>query len=42
MGVPVAISDVITGILLFFMLGCEFFIQYRVIVRGHEEKEAAK
>ncbi|MEA4955167.1 MAG: ABC transporter permease [Pseudoflavonifractor sp.] len=42
MGVPVAISDVITGILLFFMLGCEFFIQYRVIVRGHEDKEAAK
>lgn len=42
MGVPIAISDVITGILLFFMLGCEFFIQYRVIVRGRGEREAAK
>ncbi len=45
MGVPVSISDIITGILLFFMLGCEFFIRYRVIVRGREpkaEQEAAK
>lgn len=36
MGVPVSISDIITGILLFFMLGCEFFIHYRVIFRGKE------
>ena len=34
MQVPASISDVITGILLFFMLGCEFFIRYQVIFRG--------
>ncbi len=28
-------SEVITGIILFFILGCEFFIQYRLILRGH-------
>ena len=27
-------SDVITGIILFFILGCEFFINYRVGMRG--------
>ena len=41
MAVPVAVSDVITGVLLFFMLGCEFFIRYRLIFRGHE-KEGSK
>lgn len=41
MGVPPSISDVITGILLFFMLGCEFFINYRIIFRGREHKEVA-
>lgn len=32
-------SDVLTGIILFFILGCEFFIQYRLIFRkkGAEE-----
>lgn len=27
-------SDVITGIILFFILGCEFFINYKVELRG--------
>lgn len=31
-------SEIITGIIIFFIIGCEFFIQYRVIFR---EKEAA-
>lgn len=31
-------SDVLTGIILFFILGCEFFINYRLIVRGKGEK----
>ena len=31
-------SQMITGIILFFILGCEFFIRYRVIFRGtHKE-----
>ena len=33
-------SSIITGIILFFILGSEFFINYRVILRGR--KEAAK
>ncbi len=31
-------SEIITGIIIFFIIGCEFFIQYRVVFR---EKEAA-
>ena len=42
MAVPASISDIITGIFLFCMLGCEFFINYRLILRGHGEKEAAE
>ena len=42
MAVPASISDIITGILLFCMLGCEFFINYRLIFRGQHHKEAAK
>ncbi len=34
----VAFSDIITGILLFCILGCEFFIRYRVILRGHGQQ----
>ncbi len=34
------ISDMITGIILFFILGCEFFIRYRLVFR-HKEKEVA-
>ena len=31
---------VITGIILFFILGSEFFINYRVILRGRKEADA--
>lgn len=35
-------SDVITGIILFFILGCEFFIQYKVEFRKkHKEGQTA-
>ena len=33
-------SNVITGIILFFILGSEFFINYRVILRSGKEGEA--
>ena len=33
MNIPVSISDIITGLLLFCMLGSEFFINYRLILR---------
>ena len=42
MAVPASISDIITGIILFCLLGCEFFINYRLIFRGDHEKEAAR
>ena len=41
MAVPASISDIITGIFLFCMLGCEFFINYKLIIRGHKSKEVA-
>ncbi len=30
-----ALPEVITGIMLFFIIGCEFFINYKVHFRGH-------
>ena len=42
MNVPASISDILTGIFLFCMLGCEFFINYRLILRGgHKEVTGA-
>ncbi len=38
-GVPAAISDIVSGILLFCMLGCEFFINYKVIFKKNSSKE---
>ena len=41
-----ALPNVIVGILLFFIIGCEFFINYQIHFRGHhdrgEGKEAVK
>ena len=34
-------SEILTGVILFFILGCEFFIKYRLEFRKHE-KEAVK
>ena len=42
LNVPVSISHIIIGLLLFCMLGCEFFINYRMILRSKAHgKEAA-
>lgn len=41
MAVPESVSDIITGIILFCMLGCEFFINYRMVFRGSREGERA-
>ena len=32
-------SNIITSIILFFILGSEFFINYRIILRGRKEAE---
>ncbi len=39
--IPASASKVLTGIILFFMLACEFFINYRIIFRKRARKEAA-
>ena len=41
MTVPASISDIITGIFLFCMLGCEFFINYQMIFRGKHREEVS-
>lgn len=38
--IPASASDLLIGIILFFMLGCEFFITYRLIFRGKEAPNA--
>ncbi len=35
-----SLADIVTGIILFFIIGCEFFIQYKINLR-HSKKEAA-
>ncbi len=37
-----AFPDVIVGIILFFIIGCEFFINYKFVFRKSAGKEAAK
>ncbi len=38
LGLNESFSDIITGIILFFIIGCEFFINYKLIFR-HSNKE---
>jgi len=40
MQVPVAISDILSGLILLCMLACEFFVNYRLIFREKHTKEA--
>ena len=35
-------ADIITGVILFFILGSEFFINYRLIWRGHHKEVKGK
>ena len=39
LGLNHAYSDILTGIILFFIIGCEFFITYRLQFRKKAEKE---
>jgi len=36
--IPEDISDIITGIILFFIIGCEFFLQYKIIFTKHRKE----
>ncbi len=39
-GLNQSFSDILTGIILFFIIGCEFFITYKLSFRKSEKKEA--
>ncbi len=39
LAVPASVAEIVSGILLFCMLGCEFFINYKLIFRGKKDKE---
>lgn len=38
--IPASAADLLIGIILFFMLGCEFFVSYKLIPKGKEEEHA--
>lgn len=37
-GISKSISDIITGIILFFIIGCEFFLQYKIMFTNHRKE----
>ncbi len=39
-GLNQSFADIITGVILFFIIGCEFFINYKINFRKHTVKEA--
>lgn len=41
-GLNEAFGDILTGVILFFIIGCEFFITYQLHFRGRTSKEAAE
>ncbi len=38
--IPNAISDIVTGIILFFIIGCEFFLQYKIVLNKNRKENA--
>ena len=41
-GLNESFSDIITGIILFFIIGCEFFISYKIELKKDKSKEEKK
>lgn len=41
LGIPSAVSDIVQGLILFFVLGSEFFMRYKVHIGRTSEKEVA-
>ena len=41
-GLNQSFSDILTGIILFFIIGCEFFISYRLQFRKKTEEKKAE
>ncbi len=40
-GLNQSFGDIITGIILFFIIGCEFFIRYKVVFRNKRKEDEA-
>lgn len=38
-GINSAVSDIVTAIILFFIIGCEFFINYSIVFRSKQKEE---
>ena len=38
--IPSSIADIATGIILLFIIGCEFFLQYRIVMRNSRKENA--
>ncbi len=36
--VPSSVSDIITGIMLLFIIGCEFFLRYKIVLTKHTKE----
>ena len=36
--IPHSITDIVTGIILFFIIGCEFFLQYKLVSNKHRKE----
>ena len=41
LGVPSAVSDIVQGLILFFILGSEFFMRYKLHIGRNKEEEVA-
>ena len=41
-GLNQSFADILSGIIIFFIIGCEFFIPYRLSFRKPAKKEAAE
>ncbi len=41
-GIPSSAASLLTGLILFFMLGCEFFINYQVVFREKKQKKSVE
>ena len=39
MRIPASAADLLTGLILFFMLATDFFIEYKLVFRGHSKTE---
>lgn len=41
-GLNQSFSDILTGVILFFVIGCEFFISYKLNIHKNDEKEGTE